>query len=139
VSEEHVQLVRRFVDGFNRLDVESLLENFDPDVELHEWPTVVGARSYHGVDGVRSALDNWFDVWEWMQVEIVDLIEHEDKVLFTLDQRAKGRGSAAEVEIRSFNVYTFREGKVTRMQLFTEREPALEAAGLVPTYDEERR
>jgi len=57
-------------------------------------------------------------------------------VLVVLDQRAKGKGSEVEVEIRSYNVYAFRDGKVSRIQLYTEREPALEAAGL--TQEESR-
>ena len=139
MSAENVELVRRFVDAFNRRDVESLAGDYDPDVELHEWPTAPGAGSYHGIDGVRSALDNWFEVWEWMHVEMVDLVDAGDRVLVTLDQVAKGRGSEVEVEIRSYNVYTFRDGKVLRMELFTEREPALEAAGLAPNPEDEKR
>jgi ketosteroid isomerase-like protein len=99
----------------------------------------LGAGSYHGIDGVRSALDNWFEVWEWMRVEVVDLVDAGDRVLVTLDQVAKGKGSEVEVEIRSYNVYAFRDGKLLRMELFTEREPALEAAGLTPTPEEEKR
>jgi ketosteroid isomerase-like protein len=141
MSKENVELVRRFVDAFNRLDVDSMAGHYDPDVELHEWPTAPGAQVYRGLEGVRSALDNWFDVWEWMQVEIVDLVDVDDRVFVTLDQRARGRGSEIEVEVRSYNVYTFRDGKVIRMQLFTEREPALEAAGLSAqaTPEEEKR
>jgi ketosteroid isomerase-like protein len=141
MSSENVELVRRFVDAFNRLDVDAMAGHYDPDVELHEWPTAPGARSYHGIDGVRSALDSWFEAWEWMRVDLVDIFDAGDRVLVTLDQVAKGRGSEIEVEIRSYNVYTFRDGKLLRMELFTEREPALEAAGptSVPTPEEEKR
>ena len=139
MASENVAIVRRFVDAFNRLDVDSLADEYHPDVELYEWPTAPGARTYHGLDGVRAALDSWFEVWEWMQVEIEDIIETGDRVLVITLQRAKGRGSEIEVESRTFNVYTFLDGKVRRMQLFTEREPALEAAGLAPHYEEEKR
>jgi ketosteroid isomerase-like protein len=139
VSEQNLQRTRHLLDAFNRLDVDSVAGDFDAEVELHEWPTAPGAEIYRGIDGVRLALDSWFEIWEWMQVEIVDLVDAGDRVLVTLDQRAKGKGSEAEVEIRSFNVYTFREGKVIRMELFTEREPALDAAGLTGRYQEERR
>ena len=60
-------------------------------------------------------------------------------MLVGLDQRARGSGSEVEVEIRSHNVYTFRDGMVTRVQLFIDREPALAAAGLTPNYQEEKR
>jgi hypothetical protein len=37
------------------------------------------------------------------------------------------------------STYTFRDGNVMRIQLFTKREPALEAAGLTRDYQEEKR
>jgi ketosteroid isomerase-like protein len=114
-----------------------MADYYDPDVEVHEWPTAPGASVFRGLDGARSAIEGWFDVWEWMKVEIVDFVDAGDRVLVTLDQRAKGKESEVEVEIRSYNVYTFRDGKVLRIQLFTEREPALQAAGLTANNEEE--
>jgi ketosteroid isomerase-like protein len=91
--------VRRFTDAFNRRDAESMADYYDPDVEVHEWPTAPGASVFRGLDGARSAIEGWFDVWEWMKVEIVDFVDAGDRVLVTLDQRAKGKES--EVEWRS--------------------------------------
>jgi ketosteroid isomerase-like protein len=138
VSSENVVSVRRFVDAFNRLDLESVVGDLHPEAELHEWPEAPGARSYRGAAGVRAAIDAWFETWEWMRVEIEDIVDLDDHVLVTLRQRAKGKSSEAEVETRSFNVYTFRDGKVTGIRLFLERERALEAAGMAPDYQEEK-
>jgi ketosteroid isomerase-like protein len=132
-----VEIVRSWSDAFNRGDFDATLAALAPEVELHEWPTAPGARSYHGHDGARQALDSWFEAWEWMQVEILDIVEADDRVLVTANQRAKGKGSEIQVEIKSFNVYTFRDGKVIRIELFTEKGPALEAAGLTPSLEEE--
>jgi ketosteroid isomerase-like protein len=123
------------VDAFNRFDIEAAVAYLDPDFELREWPNAPGAQTYHGADGARRALDKWLESWEWMHVEVEDIIEAGDSAVVKLHQRAKGSGSGIEVEIRSWNVYTFRAGKVLRLELFTEREPALEAAGL----DRERK
>lgn len=130
-------LIREFTEAFNRRDVDYMTSQLDPDVELHEWPTAPGAGSYRGREGVRSALDSWFEAWAWMQVEVVDVVEVGERVMVTLHQRAKGKGSEVEVEIDSFNVYTVRDGKVTRIELFTEREPALAAAGLTENRRED--
>ena len=131
--------VRAYIDAFNRREFDALIASADPDVELHEWPNAPGAEVHRGPDGVRKALDGWFEIWEWMHLEIEDITEVGDRVLFTLHQRAKGKGSEIEIEITSFNVYSFRDGKVFRIQLFTELEPALEAAGLAPDNQEEKR
>jgi ketosteroid isomerase-like protein len=135
----NVATVRRVLDAFNRLDIESVLADADPEIELREWPTAPGAQAYHGREGMRRALDSWFESWDWMQVELMELREVDDHVLFALHQRARGKGSKVEVEIKSFNVYTFRNGKLVRIELFTEHEPALEAAGLNPEHEEEKR
>jgi ketosteroid isomerase-like protein len=135
----NVAMVRRFVEAFNRLDIDSFMDDLDPDVELHEWPAAPGAQVYRGREGARKAFDGWFEIWAWMRVEILDIFEVDDQVVITLHQRAKGKNSEIEVEIKSFDVYTFRDRKVTHIRLFTEREPALEAAGLTPNHQEEKR
>ena len=136
VSSENVAQTRRYVEAFNRRDLDSVAADMDPDVRLDEWHDAPGAQSYRGPAGVRAAMDTWFETWEWMQLDVKDIVDAGARVLITLHQRAKGRGSGIEVEITSHNVYTFRDGKVTRIQLFTEREPALEAAGLTPNHQE---
>ena len=78
-------------------------------------------------------MDAWFETWEWMQVEIEELREVGDRVLFALHQRAKGSGSGIEVEITSWNVYSFRDGKVTRIQLFTTASRRSRPLGSRPT------
>jgi ketosteroid isomerase-like protein len=107
-----------------------------PDAELHEWPEAPGARSYRGAAGVRAALDTWFETWEWMRVEIEDIFPVGDHVVVTLHQVARGKNSEAEVETTSYNVYSFRDGKVTGIRLFLERERALAAAGIAPDQQE---
>lgn len=136
VQSENVAKVRQYIEAFNRRDIESVVADLAPDGELHEWHDAPGAQSYRGPEGVRAAMDTWFETWEWMELDIKEIVDLGDRVLVTLHQRAKGRGSGIEVEITSHNVYTFRNEKVTRIQLFIERAPALEAAGLTPNHQE---
>ena len=139
MSSENVALVRRYIEEFNSRDFDSLIADTDPAVELSEWPEAPGAQTYRGPDGLRQAFEKWFESWEWMHLDIAEIIDAGDHVLVRLNQRARGGGSGIEVELTSHNVYTFRDGKVTRVQLFIDRVPALEAAGLTPDYQEEKR
>lgn len=136
--ESNLDVLRNFVEAFNRRDVDLVASDLSPDLELHEWPEAPGAQSYRGPDGVRRALEVWFDAWEWMKVEITDTEEIGDQILVTLHQRAKGKGSEVEVEIDSYSVYTFDDGKVTRMELFLNRDDALQAAGLTANIEESK-
>jgi ketosteroid isomerase-like protein len=131
-------LLLRFTEAFNRRDVDFVVADLAPEAELHEWPEAPGSQSYRGPDGVRRALEVWFEAWEWMKVEVQDIEELDDRIFATLHQRAKGRGSEVEVEITSYNVYWFSEGKVTRIELFLDRDDALEAAGLTANTEERK-
>ena len=135
----NVAIARKFIDAFNRLDVDTALADADPDIVLKEWVEAPGAQTYHGFEGVRAAISNWFETWEWMQVEIKDIAEvGDDSVLLTLYQRAKGTGSGIEVDLTTFSVYRFRDGKVKGIELYIERDAELEAAGLTPNHDKEK-
>ena len=139
MSSENVAVVRRYIEDFNRRDFDSLIADTDPAVELAEWPEAPGAQTYHGPDGLRQAFEKWFESWEWMHLDIAEITDAGDHVLVRLNQRARGSGSGIEVELMSHNVYTFRDGKVVRVQLFIDREPALEAAGLTSHNQEEKQ
>ena len=119
--------VRRFTGAFNRQDFDSLLAAVDPAIQLHEWPAAPGAQTYCGPEGVLRAVESWFESWEWMRVEIEDLEERDGRVLATCHQRAQGKGSEVVVEIRSWNVYSFANGRLAEIALFTDRDDALEA------------
>jgi ketosteroid isomerase-like protein len=125
-ESEQVAAVRRFCDAFNRRDFGAVIADTGPDTVLHEWPLAPGAQSYRAPEGLRQAIDKWFDSWEWMQIEIEELEEAGDRVMATLHQRAQGKGSEAQVEIRSFNVWSFKDGTADEIWLFTDRESALE-------------
>jgi ketosteroid isomerase-like protein len=129
MSAEHVAIVRRFVDAFNERDLDPVFPDLAADIVLDEWREAPGARSYRGPDAVRAGIESWFEAWEWMRVAIAEIVDVDERVLVTLNQLAKGRGSGVEVEITSHNVYTFEDGLVSRIQLFIEREPAIEAFG----------
>ncbi len=76
------------------------------------------------MDAIRSA-------WEEFEVTPDEVVRDEGDVLVVAElKHGRGRGSGVEVEVRVFSVYFFRQDKVRRRQSFTEREAALEAAGL---------
>ena len=139
MASENVEVVHLLLEAFDRDDVVAQLALMDPEVEIVEWPDSPEANTYRGHSGAIRASETWSEAWEWLRNEVDDLVEAGDKVLVCGRTRGKGRGSAVEVAIDAFNVYTLRDGKVTRMEFFTSKEPALRAAGLTqsPTGSEE--
>ncbi len=126
----NVEVVRRLLDAFERGDLDSQLALLAPDVEIVEWPDAPDSRTFRGHAGARQASAAWGEVWEWLRSEVDELAEIGDRVVVSGRTHGKGKGSAVEVDVETCNVYALREGKVTRVELFTSKGPAMRAAGL---------
>jgi ketosteroid isomerase-like protein len=127
MSSERVAIVRRFIDGFNRRDFDSLLAQVSDDAVLEEWVGIPGSETFRGRDGLRRAFEKWFESWEWLQASPAEIEESKDAVLVTIDQRAKGSASGAEVSSRSWCIYEFEGKTVTRLTFFTDHETTMAA------------
>ena len=124
----NVEIVRRAfayeVYGVgDRAEAEAI---FDPNVVMN--PTEEGPS--YGLDAIRDNFERWASAWEDLQVTAEEFLDAGDRVLVTEDHRGRGRGSGIEVDTRLYSVYTVCDGKVVRMDQFTDRPEALEAAGL---------
>jgi ketosteroid isomerase-like protein len=51
-------------------------------------------------------------------------------VVVLVIQRARPKGSSAEITIKIADVWTLRDGRVLLLETFPQRNPALKAAGL---------
>ena len=122
MSQESVDIVRRFliVD-----DVDEALMCADPGIvwnPIEELPT-------KGHDAVRESVARWKAEWHDYKVMPEEFVDMGDRVVVTVRLRGRGRGSGVEVDARFYDVYTLRDGKIVRMDQFTERTQALEAVG----------
>jgi ketosteroid isomerase-like protein len=121
MSLENVEIVRRFLSG----DVDAAMPYTDPDVvwnPIEELPT-------QGREAVRAAIADWRAEWADYRVMPEEFVDIGDSVVATVRLRGRGRGSGIEIDARFYDVYTLRDGKIVRMDQFTERSEALEAVG----------
>jgi ketosteroid isomerase-like protein len=130
MSANDVEIVRRVMDAYERGDLEAQLALLHPEVELVEWPAGPDPQTYRGHGGVVRAYESWSEAWESLSWDLNEIVDNSGWVFVALQMRAKGRGSAIEIVSETFNVFTLRDGLITKGQFFTDREEALEAAGL---------
>jgi ketosteroid isomerase-like protein len=84
----------------------------------------------HGPDSVIEFFREWVEPWEDLEIDW-DLEQgHPDRVLATIDMRGRGRGSGAPAEMRFCQVWTFRDGRAVRMEMYNDMDEARRAAGL---------
>ena len=133
MSQENVEVVRSAWDAWTQGDFDALFKTFDPTVE---WTTTnyVGWPEddvYSGHEGVRRFFEEWRDSWERYEAgadEFLDAGDHQ--VLVLCWQRGVGRDSHVPVEMEFAQVCTLRGGLILRMDAYSDRPSALEAAGL---------
>jgi ketosteroid isomerase-like protein len=127
MSQENVEIVRRFYEAISRGDYAGALARLAPDVVygvLQEGPS-------HGPDAVRAMWDRWESEWQEGGTTVPEeFIDAGDRIVVAVHESGRARGSGIEVDVRVFNVFTLRGGKVVRKVELTKRSEALEAAGL---------
>jgi ketosteroid isomerase-like protein len=124
MSEENVETMRRLFAAYR--GGEEVVELLDPGVvwnPAEELPM-------RGIDAVRAYLERWESEWEDLETVPEEFIDAGDKVVVTVHFSGRGKGSGVEVDGRTYEVYVLRDGTVVRMDEFTERSQALEAAGI---------
>ena len=111
-------------------DVESYIAQCTEDVEFIPIMALLEGRVYRGHDGVRQWLEDLRYDWEMFK-PIPDSVEAlgggHFLVLGRWDARARGSGVELEGQPAAWLMHR-RDGKVARLQTFTNREEALEAA-----------
>lgn len=130
MASANVWLVRRVCDCWNRGDQDAALELFSPDAEIDASGRILNPDIYTGVDGLRRFSREIAEPWERFQVEIEEVFESDVHVVVFVRSIGKGRGSGLEVDYRSAWLATVSGGKITRLQLYRERNEALQAVGL---------
>jgi ketosteroid isomerase-like protein len=131
MSQENVEIVRRFADCWERLDWEGMAELVDPDVEQHG--TVGGVEEggvTRGVSEIRRDYEHVEAIWDEHRIEVQELIDAGDRVVVFQREYQRGRRSGVELVLDAAVLVDVRDGRIVRVQGFMERGAALDAAGL---------
>jgi ketosteroid isomerase-like protein len=86
----------------------------------------------HGADSVIEFFHEWVEPWEDFEIDWDLQLGAHDRALATIAMRGVGRGSGVPAEMRFFQVWTFRDGRAVRMEMFNDEDDARRAAGLTP-------
>src|SRR4249919_360175 len=131
MSQENVEIVR---DGLGRFAAtrEFPAERVTTDCvwdmsNFHGWPE---QQVYEGAEGARTFLREWTDAWEDWELEIDALHDAGDSVVALMRQHGRSKAGGMPVEMSFAQVWTLRDGKEARMEMYSDRGEALEAAGL---------
>ena len=131
MSKENVEIVRKGIAAF--IESEPLSEFFAADVvwdmgTFSGWP---GRSEFRGLDEFNDFLDAWIEPYEGWSYEVETILDAGgNRVVATVRQRGKPRGSDSWIEGSFAIVYTIEGELIQRGQVYASADEALEAAGL---------
>jgi ketosteroid isomerase-like protein len=127
MSQENVEVVRRAweYEMFGR-GGEDAAAHFAWNVVMNP----VEEEPSHGRAAIRDNFQRFASAWDHLEVTAEQFIDAGDRVFVAAHFRGRGRASGITVETRLYEVYTLCNHKVVRVDEFTNRDEALEAAGL---------
>jgi ketosteroid isomerase-like protein len=134
MSEANVEILRSGYEWF-RLKGTFPAHLATPDFiwdmsHFRGWPE---QQVYDGVQGAEKFFAEWGSAWHDWEVEIEELHDAGDRVVAIVHQRGRSKMSGMPVEMLRESwaqVWTFRDGKETRMDMYSDPREALKAVGL---------
>ena len=131
MSQENVELVQTAFRSFREGDIEGVLRSCDENVEITQPAELLGvSRHQYGHAGVREAFGIWPEQWDDFRLDVVRVVDVDDRVLVTTIQHGRGKDSGVEVEMPFAFVFAVRAAKIVEWRIFTREDEALKAVGL---------
>jgi ketosteroid isomerase-like protein len=131
MSLENVEIVRGAYERFRatrRVVAELVTPNFIWDMSnFRGWPE---QQVYEGPEGAQSFIDEWSGAWDDWELEVDALHDAGERVVALIHQRGRSKANGLPVDMSFAQVWTIKDGKQTRMDMYSDCIEALEAAGL---------
>jgi ketosteroid isomerase-like protein len=132
MSQENVEIVRRWFEGFNMGEVSP--ELCDPEIEIRNWSGSLTAGPYRGHDGLRRWWKELHDpdvAVELRPFQVEEIIDVDaERVVVVQRMTGRARYTGIELDLMWGAVVTVRGGKIASAAGYPTPEEAKQAAGL---------
>jgi uncharacterized protein len=131
MSDANVEVVRRVYDEWGRGNSRPRFDFYHDEMEWgwsDEFPGLAGV--YRDPAERNERMVEWLSPWEHWVCEAEDYLVSGDHVVALCRYTGRGKGSGAMVDTKGAHLWTLRDGKVIRLEVFADRARALAAAGL---------
>jgi hypothetical protein len=151
VTQQNVETLRQIYEAFNDREIENLMEGFHPEIEIEETQDlayaaallrVLGPRfvilsgGYRGHSEVKKLWETVWEISEWFIVDPEEFIEVDEHVVVPLILSARAKGTGLEGEAPTAHLWTMRDWKGFRLQVFADKRQAMAATRMPKRVDE---
>jgi ketosteroid isomerase-like protein len=128
MSEENVELARRYFEALNANPPMGDADLRHPDMEFLDAPNFPDAGRHVGEDAIRSRVESFVEVGWDGRYWVDEYLDAGGEVVVIW--KPKGHSALEGLPITVAHVLLFEDGKVRRIRQYQSRAEALEAAGL---------
>jgi uncharacterized protein len=131
VARENAEIARLAYAAFNASGTDGILEFLHPEIEWRMWEEFArDSRVYKGHSGVREALGVFTENLDDFTAEPHEFIDAGDCLVVPVRLHGKAKGTGDEVDFELVQVWTERDGKAWRLDVYGSKDDALMASGL---------
>jgi hypothetical protein len=128
MASGNADLIRPIYEQWGRGNWRPRFDVYHPHMEWgwsDEFPGLAGV--YDDRRDPNPRLRSWLSAWEHWRVEVDEYLELGDHVVVLAGYHGRGKGSGVEVHQQGAHVFELRDGKVVRLEIFADREKAIES------------
>jgi ketosteroid isomerase-like protein len=89
-----------------------------------------GGQVFRGRDGLQRWIDTTREVWDEWRFELERLLDAGDQVVVLVRVVARGGSSGVGLDRRTAHIWSIRDGRATRCEVYLDRSEALAVVGL---------
>ena len=129
MSQSEIEAIKAHYEAISRQDWAAVFRDAHPDFDFRPPARgLIDAGPVRGPDGARKAMADFFSPYEEVTIEPVEFHERGDRIVVYFLLRTRPHGSSKTVELQAGHLWTMRDGRAAGLEIFPEREKALEAA-----------
>ena len=129
-AETAIAELRMAYAAFNRGDIDTAVRFLDPGIEWVEPAEFPGGGTYHGLEGAKQYLTQSRAGAAQVNSEPEQFITAGGRIVVFVHARVLPKDSNQWQDVRLADVYTFQNGRATKMHAFANRDEALRWAGV---------
>ena len=129
MSSENLEIVQRGFEAFNERGVEGIVPMIHPEFEATTPPNLASEPdTYRGPDGIRRWFDSFDEVMDQIRWDAHGFQQVGEQVVVEFTLRARGKTTGLDFGQEAVMVWSLRDGKATRVELFETLDEAMAAA-----------
>lgn len=129
MTGERQDVLRRVFEAVTSGRAVEIADIVDPDIEFI---SVVAGREFHGVEGLEEWYADVSTYYENLRFEILEIQEVGERAAVHWRFAGRSRETQIEFDTEMSQLWTFRDDRVARVEVFPDAGGALQAAGADP-------